>query len=205
MVLMSGGWIMLQNLNTPADLYGMSDEELVPLCKDNEKAVSVLISRYLRFIRSKASLMENYSVESEDLMQEGLLALLNAIRTYKSENGAKFSTYAGVCIANRMTSALAKNNKNAIPVEDVEEEELEDLAPTPESILIEKEKASRLEKKISSLLSEKEWQVFSLFLKGCTYGQMAQKLNVSPKTVDNALQRVRRKLKSVWRADYFSN
>ncbi|MEG0615772.1 MAG: LuxR C-terminal-related transcriptional regulator, partial [Oscillospiraceae bacterium] len=74
---------------------------------------------------------------------------------------------------------------------------------TDTDIFIEKEKYQELDDEVSSHLSEREWQIFRLFLRGSTYDQMARQLNVSRKTVDNALQRVRRKLKSVWRADHF--
>jgi RNA polymerase sporulation-specific sigma factor len=182
----------------------MSDEELVKHCKASEKAAYMLISRYAKTIYIKALTMFNDVVEADDLMQEGLLGLLNAIKTYDSESGVKFSSYSNVCITNKMKTALIKSNQNVISVDQVNENCLQttDLS-NPESIFIEKENSIELDDKISTLLSEKEWQVFRLFLRGSTYYQMARQLNISQKTVDNALQRVRRKLKSVWRADHF--
>lgn len=196
---------MLHHTEVSSDDYSVPDEELVKLCKDSEKAVYVLISRYAKIVRAKASVMSNSVVETEDLLQEGLLGLLNAIRTYEADCGVPFSAYSNVCIVNKMKTALIKSNRSAIPVDEVDEKSPRTDSSTPESILLEKEKSMELDDKISALLSENEWQIFRLFLRGSTYSQMARQLNISQKTVDNALQRVRRKLKSVWRAEHFSN
>lgn len=195
---------MLQGISGIIDFYSLEDEELVNRCKDSEKAAYVLISRYAKFVRVKAISMSNSIVEADDLMQEGLLGLLNAIRTYNSSNDTLFSTYSNVCITNKMTTALIKSNRSDIPVAEVDKKVEELDQSTPESILLEKEKLLELDDEISAILSQKEWHIFRLFLRGSTYNQMARQLNISPKTVDNALQRVRRKLKSVWRADHFS-
>ena len=200
---MNGGWIMLQGKSDIIDFQKLDDEELVVCCKDSKKAASVLISRYAKIVRAKAIFMSNTIVDADDLMQEGLLGLLNAIRTYNN-NDAQFSTYSNVCITNKMTTALIKSNRTDIPIDEFDEKVDQADHSTPESILLEKEKSKELDFEISSLLSEKEWKIFRLFLRGSTYDQMARQLNISPKTVDNALQRVRRKLKSVWRADHFS-
>jgi len=200
---MNGGLIMLQGKSDIVDYQELGDEELVICCKDSKKAASVLITRYAKIVRAKAISMSNDTVDADDLMQEGLLGLLNAIRTYNNKD-AQFSTYSNVCITNKMTTALIKSNRTDIPVDQVDANADEADHSTPESILIEKEKTMELDFEISSLLSEKEWKIFRLFLRGSTYEQMARQLNISPKTVDNALQRVRRKLKSVWRADHFS-
>ena len=194
---------MLQGKSDIVDFQILGDEELVVCCKDNKKAASVLISRYAKIIRAKSIFMSNDIVDADDLMQEGLLGLLNAIRTYDN-SVAQFSTYSNICITNKMTTALIKSNRIDIPIEVVDDKADEADHLTPESILLEKEKSLELDFEISSLLSEKEWKIFRLFLRGSTYEQMARQLNISPKTVDNALQRVRRKLKSVWRADHFS-
>ena len=201
---MNGGWIMLQGKSDIVDFQKLDDEELVVCCKDSKKAASVLISRYAKIVRAKAIFMSNTIVDADDLMQEGLLGLLNAIRTYNN-NDAQFSTYSNVCITNKMTTALIKSNRTDIPIDEFDEKVDQADHSTPESILLEKEKSKELDFEISSLLSEKEWKIFRLFLRGSTYDQMARQLNISQKTVDNALQRVRRKLKSVWRADHFSD
>jgi len=185
-----------------------SDEELVSECKNSEQATTILISRYAKIICKIAQARASSSVDKDDLMQEGLMGLFNAVGSFNNNQGTKFSTYANVCISNKMTTALIKNNKNLKVVDSNIEDIGNDDAyifDTPESILLEKEKMQELYEKIISLLSEKEWMIFRLFLTGSTYEQMARQLNIPPKSVDNAIQRVRRKLKSVWRADNFSN
>lgn len=196
---------MLQDRDTIGFLSRLCDEDLVACCKESQDAAYVLILRYAQFIHAKAKAKakkdRTAGSDADDLAQEGLLGLLNAAKTF--ENGSTgFFTYANVCITNRMTTALIKNSRNDIPA-DIYEKATADRV-TPESILIEKEKAQELDEQLGVLLSEKERAIFRLFLRGSTYDQMARQLNISPKTVDNALQRVRRKLKLVWRADHFS-
>ncbi len=189
-------------------LMDFSDEDLVAECKDNDLAVSILISRYARIICNKAIARSQSAIDSEDLIQEGLMGLFSAIRTFSKEREIKFSTYANVCITNSLTNALVKCNHTKIMSDFSELESDEDSvydSDTPESIFLEKEKVQEIFQKINVILSEKEWQIFQLFLTGSTYDQMARQLNISPKTVDNAIQRVRRKLKSVWRVEEFSN
>ncbi len=198
----------MQNDENTEYLMNLSDEELVSRYSSNKIATSILISRYAKLICYKAQARKNFNIDSEDLMQEGLMGLLNAIISYDKEQGTKFSTYANVCITNKMITALIKNNKKEISMQissSLVENEIELNLVTPESILIEKEKLQEIFKSISELLSEKEWKIFRLFLTGSTYEQMARQLNLPTKAVDNAMQRVRRKLKSVWRADNFSN
>ena len=189
-------------------LINFSDEDLVSECKNSEQATTILISRYAKIICKIAQARATSSIEKDDLMQEGLMGLFNAVGTFKSESGTKFSTYANVCISNKMTTALIKNNQDVkiidYSIDDTDNDETY-IFDTPESILLEKEKMQELYDKIISLLSEKEWLIFRLFLTGSTYDQMARQLNIPPKVVDNAIQRVRRKLKSVWRAENFSN
>ena len=139
---------------------------------------------------------------SEDLTQEGFIGLLNAVETYDESKNVKFSTYANVCIRNKMISAFDKqaNITKGEVWEAPEEEEIEDPADIPDNVLVEKERLNEIYQKIISALSEQEWRVFQLFLTGLAYNQIALELNCSPKTVDNAMQRVRRKLKSVLRS-----
>lgn len=186
----------------------MSDEDLVIISESSRAATSILISRYAKLICYKAQARKTNWIESDDLIQEGLMGLFNAIESFDKSQGTKFSTYANVCITNKMTTALIKNNKQEISRQtdpSLLPNESELNLVTPESILLEKEKLQEILKSISKLLSEKEWMIFRLFLTGSTYEKIAVHLNIPVKSVDNAMQRVRRKLKSVWRADNFSN
>lgn len=181
----------------------MTDEELAAISSDNSTAVSELVSRYAKLIWIKANIMANSASDAEDLAQEGLLGLLNAISKFDSERRVKFSTFAEVCISNRMRTILDRNRN--VPVVETDGSDISNdeavLPDTPESIFIEKEHLSQLYNEIISLLSNREWKIFTLFLQGLSYKNIAEKLNISEKSVDNAIQRIRRKLKSRWNND----
>ena len=155
----------------------LDDGSLLELCaKGNEDAANVLVVRYLSLVHRKASVRRGRSLETDDLSQEGLIGLMDAIRTYRPDGGSSFATYASVCIDNRIRKAVARTNN-------------------PESILIERERLQSLKRKMESLLSPFEREVLSCYVKGFSYEQMANMLHTTSKAVDNALQRVRRKLK----------
>lgn len=191
------------------DIAQMTDEQLIAHAlrgdEYSDEPITELISRYMATVTFKARQMASKDLEVDDLAQEGLLGLLGAIRTYRSDRGSKFSTYANVCIANRMKTALSKSGRgNFIPR--ITDDFLIDGAATqpqdnnPENIVIDKEKSKELSRKINRALSELERETLYLFLKGYNYDQMANQLITSRKAVDNALQRVRRKLKSVFKS-----
>lgn len=193
---------MLNGKKETEDFSDLSDEELVSEYKDNERALMELFSRYESTIRKKAEVMSyGKSTEADDLMQEGLIGFLSSVKTYRSDKNVKFSYYAKVCITNRIKTALSRNNNIEIPVENINEEDVEKNLTSPESILMAKEDYAERQKKIVMLLSAKESEIFGLYVKGSSYDQMARQLHISPKIVDNALQRVRRKLKRAWRAE----
>lgn len=179
------------------DFKSMTDDELVQFCRErDEAAFSELISRYSATVRIKASRLAHKPADIEDLMQEGLIGLFRAAMTYDGSKGAKFSTYSGVCIDNCMKTAFRAEDTTLT-------EEVPEVGTdiSPESIILERESEQEISKEIRLHLSDKEWQIFQMFLSGSTYSQMADKLNIPSKAVDNALQRVRRKLKAVWRSD----
>ncbi|HAJ97506.1 MAG TPA: RNA polymerase subunit sigma-70 [Ruminococcus sp.] len=175
-----------------------SDEELAVLAKDSMEAEGILLSRYLRLIQYYAFHYAS-GADADDLVQEGLIALLYAIPQYSPEKGTKFSSFAQVCIQNRMKNVLLKNQKNPEPVENLEEYQSADFIDevTPESILLEKEQEILFRKQVMEMLSDKEWQVLGLIVEGATYAETARKLGISEKSVDNAMQRIRRKMRSV--------
>ena len=185
------------------ELMILSDEDLISNYRNSDIAITIIISRYSKLIYQKAHLRLLYDNDVDDLVQEGLLALVNAVNTFDNSKGVKFSTYANVCISNRLTNTVQKNSYNN-NIANFNEFFNDITNITPESIILEKEKTQELYNKIINLLSEKEWKVFCLFLTGSTYDQMARQLNIPLKVVDNSMQRVRRKLKTVWRADNFS-
>jgi len=202
---MNGVNIVLTFNMSPTGLERRTDEELVNMVSYDEIATTALITRYVKIIWVKANKMAKSPTDAEDLAQEGLLGLLNAISKFDQSKNVKFATFAEVCINNKMKTAFVKNNKTELPIENISEVQDVVIADNPESILLQKERLEEVYNSIISLLSKQEWEILKLFLKDSSYEQIAQQLAISPKSVDNAMQRVRRKLKRMWRANYFIN
>lgn len=186
------------------DVNGFSDASLVDLFNSGyENAFTILSDRYFKLIRSIASRYNISGLEPEDLTQEGLLGLLSAVKSYSSERGASFKTYAGLCINRRIITLLKRSggNKNKALNDYVSlydeslEQSVTDEGVNPEEVFISHEGVNLLKKQISSCLSTKEKRVLSLYLAGESYNNISHVLDISPKAVDNALQRVRSKLK----------
>lgn len=176
-----------------------SDEQLAVMAKNNDRQAALsLISKYICTIEARAGSFVGGVYD--DLIQEGLMGLMKAVQTFDAEKEVKFATYAITCIRNRMISAF---NKDKASLEEISGEDDEasghDPADIPENIVLEKERMNEIFNKIYSALSELEWRVFQFYLSGLAYNQIALKLGVSVKTVNNAMQRVRRKLKAVLR------
>ena len=179
--------------NTVGFVWQNNARNLVPYLT----AIGELIARYICTVEFLA---KKYGTEvHEDLVQEGLMGLLGAVRTYREDKNAKFSTYATKCIKNKIISSV---HRNAL-LSGGEEADLEAIlgggGTVPEEVVVEREELNELYDKITSALSEQEWQVFQSFLRGMSYNQIALGLGTSEKAVDNAMQRVRRKLRSLLR------
>ena len=179
-----------------------SDEQLVELYKKGNPAVfENIYARYKSMIRSLARRFYLVGGDNEDLMQEGVIGLLNAINTY---NGScLFSTYAYACIKNAMISAVnsAQSKKNgplnrSVPITSQTDEFL-NLYLNPEDEIIGKENEKELMQKITAELSSFEITVLKLFLEGLSYLEIGEKLNKQPKSIDNALQRIKRKISNI--------
>lgn len=160
--------------------------------KSSKDAVSELISRYLRLVLKRArAYSDNYS-DVEDLTQEGLLALYKAIDSFDAKRGAKFSAFADVCVTNRIRTVAAGNARatgNNLPISD--ENDIEVPNSSPESICLDREYALDVKNKLSPL----ERKVFKLYLDSQPYSAIAEKLGIPEKSVDNAVFRLRKKLK----------
>lgn len=181
-------------------LKSMSDEELVLLAKGDKSASAVLLSRYSRLIYIKSEIFSRSGADSDDLYQEGLLSLLKAIEAFEPDKGAKFSTFAEVCIVNRMRSVSRKSIRNLSvsgSIEDEEQNDLPSVEETPESIYFYKEFFSELWKNICSELSPTELRTLTLCVGGLSYKEAAEKMNTTEKAVDNAMQRARRKIRAI--------
>ena len=183
----------------------LRDSELANLFKGgNIDAFTTLAARFVIPIRSKAASFR--SLETEDLCQEGLIALMYAARSYDSEKEASFSTYANACIYNRFVSLLRKNeNKNVVPQSETvsiseNSDDLMNLVSSqktdPQFLIIQRENLQRLWSKLRDILSDNEMKVFNMYISGYKYGEISKALSVSYKFVDNAITRIKRKLKA---------
>ena len=178
------------------ELCGLTDEELAAAAKENKSAANALVLRYYKLISFKAVKLSDKNSETEDLFQEGLIGLIKAVDSFDDGRGVKFSTYAGVCVVNRMKAYLAKSRKATIPtsIDDPNEEQIPDNE-TPESIFADKEVFSELWYAVDNILSDSERQAFCLCISGHSYAESADILGISVKSVDNAMQRSRRKIR----------
>lgn len=179
-----------------------TDEQLIEMHKNGDHTVfEVIYARYKNMIRSLARGLFLVGGDNEDLMQEGVLGLLNAINTF---NGAtSFSTYAYTCIKNSMLTAVnsAQSKRNtplntSVPIA-TQTDEFLNLYLDPEDEIIGKESERELMQKITQGLSLFESTVLKLFLEGLSYVEIGEKLNKTAKSIDNALQRIKRKISNI--------
>ncbi|MBR1762721.1 MAG: sigma-70 family RNA polymerase sigma factor [Eubacterium sp.] len=180
-----------------------SDELLLCEIKNgNEAAIEELISKYRSTVDAIAMKYINSPLEKEDLVQEGLIGLLAAINSYSNDKGAKFSTYASICINNSVQTALRKFSRlKDIPPSSIMplEEDFFDNYPalSAEDEYLAKESVSALTDFLYEGLSRFENEVLRLYIQGHSYYEIAEKLSKKPKAIDNAIQRIRKKLEGV--------
>lgn len=173
--------------------------------RDAEEA---LAARYLRLVRICARPLFLVGGDSEDLIQEGTFGLLSAIRRYDPADGASFSTYAERCIRTRLLSAIKSASRlkhvplnDGISLEQLSEDPGTDILSlpelvrhNPEDLILAKESKEELRAASSRCLSKFEIRVLDLYLEGLSYREIAERLCRNAKSVDNAVQRIRRKL-----------
>lgn len=197
------------------DYTGYSDEELLIRLRDGEQGITdYIMNKYKNLVRSKAKSMYILGADSEDLIQEGMIGLFKAIRDYDSGRDASFFTFADLCVSRQMYTAVqASRRQKHIPLNnyislygnvstnrDGEEEALVNILTdnsdlNPEALMIDKENVDRLEMLIERELSSFEKQVLDLYLTGMSYQQIAKVLGRDEKSTDNALQRIKTKLR----------
>lgn len=188
----------------------LTDEQLQALAMDRRSgAEEALAERYARLVRACARPYFLNGGDSEDLIQEGMIGLLSAIREFDAGKGASFKTYAETCIRNRIQSAIrsAARKKHAplndgIPLDDILSDESQSLgAPyyqrSPEEQVLARETEKEFISAYSQRLSKLEVQVLNLYLEGFSYQEIAARLNRDTKAVDNAVQRIRKKLAGI--------
>ena len=184
-------------------LETLTDEQLCVLCSGgNRDAEEILVGRYHRFVRSCARPYFLAGGDSEDLLQEGMFGLIKAMREYDPGRDASFQTFADTCIRNRLYSVLkaASSGKHlplnqSVPLNP----SLFDANPSfaqvdPEVLLIDREKAASLLQSTRKQLSEFEVKILGYYLDGLTCREIAETVGRPAKSVDNAVQRIRRKV-----------
>ncbi len=181
----------------------LSDDVLAEISKDgDDRAFNELVIRYLGKIRFIARKYSAQGYEQNDFVQEGLLALLSACKTFDTKGGSTFGSYVSLLVERRFISIIrGSQSKKAVPDSalvriDGLSEELTDFVRSPEEQLMDKEQLRQVLSRLRALLSAREYEVLMLFASGLSYSKISEKLQISEKSVDNALQRVRRKVGS---------
>lgn len=192
---------------------GELDEQLiVEFAKNGDaSAQELLIKKYKNFVRAKARSYFLIGADREDIIQEGMIGLFKAIRDYNPDKIASFKAFAELCITRQMITAIkTATRQKHIPLnsyvslnkpiyDDESERTLMDVmvgrtSTDPEEIMISKESFDHIEAKIGEVLSDLEMKVLMDYLDGKSYQEIAEKLDRHVKSIDNALQRVKRKL-----------
>lgn len=187
----------------------MTDEQLIEKYRSGDaEALDELLQRYRNLVRARSRQLYLSGGEAEDLIQEGMIGLFKAIRDYKPDKNAAFKSFARMCVSRQLATALKLSNRSkhkplnsyisfyqnlsgdGLPVGDV----LVVSDSGPEDILLDKEALDALEERIDKSLSLMEKQVLTRYIKGLAYMEIAQETGYSKKAIDNALQRIKKKL-----------
>lgn len=194
------------------DYISCSDEELILRLRDGEKRIiDYILEKYKNLVRKKAQSMYILGADNDDLIQEGMIGLFKAVRDYDSGRDASFYTFADLCISRQMYTAVrASGRQKHMPLNSYvslyasgnEEEDIELVnaiaskeVQNPEELFIDRENMKSIENVIEEQLSSLEKDVLDLHLTGMSYTEIAKVLNRDEKSTDNALQRIRGKLR----------
>lgn len=191
----------------------MTDEEIVLEAKENANniALDYLINKYRNFVRAKARSYFLIGADREDIIQEGMIGLYKAIRDFRNDKLSSFRAFAELCVTRQIITAIkTATRQKHIPLnsyvslnkpiydEDSDRTLLDVLSGTkisdPEELVISREEFIDIEAKMGQILSELEWKVLMSYLDGKSYQEIAVDLERHVKSIDNALQRVKRKL-----------
>jgi RNA polymerase sporulation-specific sigma factor len=190
----------------------MNDEQIIEsVHQGNSEALDFLIKKYRNFVRAKARSYFLIGADKEDIVQEGMIGLYKAIRDYKEDKLTSFKAFAELCITRQIITAIktATRQKHIPlnsyvsldkPIYDEESDRtLLDVisgakVTDPEELIISREEFDNMEDKMAQLLSDLERKVLALYLDGQSYQEISEELHRHVKSIDNALQRVKRKL-----------
>ncbi len=182
------------------ELSPSREQELVLLARaGDERAFATLEARCEPMIRAQVAYFRFPLAETDDAAQEARLGLLSAVRSFQPSRDVSFRTYASTCVRNRLLSLLRRRAARAaeIPMENVAAE-AEAKTADPAALMQEKESEAHAHLRIQEALSPREYTVLLRYLDGLSYAVIASQLQISPKAVDNALQRARAKLRCVF-------
>jgi RNA polymerase sporulation-specific sigma factor len=203
----------LKKTSTILSYDEMEDEAIVDLIRDGDNdAMDYLINKYKNYVRAKARTYFLIGADREDIIQEGMIGLYKAIRDYEEEKISSFRAFAELCITRQIITAIkAATRQKHIPLNSYvslhkpvfnngsERTTLMDVIiggkiANPEELLIGQENLEFIEQRMGEILSNLECQVLSLYLQGKAYYEIAEEMNRDIKSIDNALQRVKKKL-----------
>ncbi|HLR71912.1 MAG TPA: RNA polymerase sporulation sigma factor SigH [Pseudogracilibacillus sp.] len=191
------------------------DEEVLSHVQEgNQTAVEYLIKKYERVVRKKANTYFLVGSDREDVVQEGLIGLYKAICDYDENKRSSFRSFAELCITRQIITSIKSATRlkhsplnsyisiyKQVHDEDSERILLDTInsfeAVDPQNFLVSKEKYDHLQSRLMKALTKLEWDVLRLYLQGCTYEEIAFKLHRQEKSIDNALQRVKRKVEQL--------
>lgn len=190
----------------------MKDEDIVKLAADQDKAaLDYILDKYKSLVKIKARSYFIIGADKEDILQEGMIGLYKAIRDYKTDREASFKVFAELCITRQIITAIkTATRQKHMPLnsyislnkqvfeEDSDKTFIDNIVETkitnPEELLISQENRNFIEESISKVLTQLECTVLELYLEGKNYSQISAFVQKPEKSIDNALQRVKRKL-----------
>jgi len=194
------------------DLLNLTDEELVLLYNNgNLDAQEAILRRYKNFVRAKARTYFLVGADNDDIVQEGMIGLYKAVRDFNVDKQSSFRTFADLCVTRQIITAIKSATRNKHfplnsyislnkPIYENDTERTlmdvisEEIVSDPEELILVNESFEEMEQKISNELSTFEKNVLSLYLEGCSYQEISLALNKHLKSIDNALQRIKKKL-----------
>lgn len=197
------------------DFEEMSENDIIDLAQNREDAaMEYLLEKYKSLVRQKTRKLFLIDGDKDDLIQEGMIGLFKAVRDYQVERDASFRTFADLCISRQLYSAIKKSNRlknqplnSYISIYSDEFNDADELAgdrtvislgtdniANPEAIVIDRENAVDMQNKMFDKLSKMEREVLKRYLAGMTYQEIATDMEKTPKSIDNALQRIKGKI-----------
>lgn len=200
------------------DLKNMEEKDILILAQSgNMEAVEFLLNKYKNFVKSKSRTYFLVGAEKSDIVQEGMIGLYKAIKDYNPEGGSSFRSFADLCITRQIITAIKTATRlkhmplnsyislNKSADDENENTMIESLLeiqhPDPEEIMINKERLGILEEQLKSCLSKYETSVLKRYALGKSYVEIAKELGKSEKSIDNALQRIKKKLEKLPNSD----